>query len=236
MSILARRLLLFILVLALAAAVHFSGLSRYVTLASLKEHRDLIEQLVARHYWLSVLMYLFVYNLTALALPGALVLTVAGGVLFHTVPGALYSGIGATTGGVMAFVLARYILGDWLQVKYAAQLGQFNAELERYGHLYVITARLVPIFPFLLVSYVCGLTRLSLRTFTWATAAGIFPACLVYTFTGSQIGALASLDDLLSPRPLLSLLLLTFLATLPMLWKKHRARRQTVAPAERATS
>jgi len=207
------------------AAVHLSGLSRYVTLESLKEHRGLIEQTVARHYVLSVLLYILLYILTALALPGALVLTVAGGVLFHTLPGAVYSSMGAIIGGLFAFVMARYIMGDWLQTKYAVQLNQFNTELERHGHLYVMTARLIPILPFLMVSYVCGLTNLTLRTFTWATAAGIFPACLVYTFAGSQIGSISSLDDLFTPRLLVSALLLAFLALLPMVWKKLGARK-----------
>jgi uncharacterized membrane protein YdjX (TVP38/TMEM64 family) len=223
-----KRLLLLLLLIGMVAAVHLSGLSRYVTLESLTEHRDLIEQAVARHYVLSVLLYMLLYILTALALPGALVLTVAGGVLFHTVPGAIYSSTGAIMGGVFAFVMARYIMGNWLQTRYAAQLRQFNAELEQHGHLYVMTARLIPIFPFLVVSYVCGLTRLKLTTFTWATAAGIFPACLVYTFAGSQIGSIASLNDLFTPRLLVSLLLLGSLPLLPMLWKKLRARRQAL--------
>ncbi len=221
-----KQLLLLLLLLAIVTAVHLSGLSRYVTLGSLKEHRDLLEQTVARHYVLSVLLYLLLYILTALAVPGALILTVAGGVLFHTLPGAIYAGIGATTGGVLAFVLSRYLLGNWLQARYEVQFRQFNRELKQYGYLYLMTARLIPVFPFFLVNYLCGLTKLPLWTFTWATAAGIFPACLVYTFTGSQIGSITSLNDLLSPQPLFSLLLLALLALLPMLWKRLRAWRQ----------
>lgn len=227
-----KQLLLLLLLMAIMAAVHLSGLSGYVTLESLKEHRSLLEQTVARHYVLSVLFYILFYNLTALAIPGALILTVAGGVLFHTFPGVMYATIGATTGGVLAFLLSRYVLGNWLQARYEAQFRQFNNELKQYGHLYLMTARLIPVFPFFLVNYLCGLTRLSLRTFTWATAAGIFPACLVYTFAGSQIGSISSPTDLVSPRLLLCFILLALLSLLPMMLKKFRGWRKTITRAD----
>jgi uncharacterized membrane protein YdjX (TVP38/TMEM64 family) len=121
------------------------------------------------------------------------------------------------------------MLGNWLQTRYEAQLKQFNCELKQYGHLYLMTARLIPVFPFFLVNYLCGLTGLSLWTFTWATAAGIFPACLVYTFAGSQIGSISSPNDLVSPRLLLSFTLLAFLALLPMISKKLRGWRKATA-------
>jgi uncharacterized membrane protein YdjX (TVP38/TMEM64 family) len=224
-----KQLLLLLLLIAIVTAVHLSGLSGYLTFASLTEHRSLLEQTVARHYAWSVLVYILLYILTALAVPGALILTVAGGVLFHTFPGLMYAAIGATTGGILAFLLSRYMLGNWLQTRYEAQLKQFNCELKQYGHLYLMTARLIPVFPFFLVNYLCGLTGLSLWTFTWATAAGIFPACLVYTFAGSQIGSISSPNDLVSPRLLLSFTLLAFLALLPMISKKLRGWRKATA-------
>ena len=153
-------------------------------------------------------------------------------VLFHTFPGVIYATFGATIGSVLAFLLSRYILGNWLQARYEVQFRQFNRELKQYGYLYLMTARLIPVFPFFLVNYVCGLTRLPLRTFTWATAAGIFPACLVYTFTGSQIGSISSPNDLVSPRLLLSFILLAALALLPMLSKRLRARRKAITTAD----
>jgi uncharacterized membrane protein YdjX (TVP38/TMEM64 family) len=221
-----KQLLLLLLLAAIIAAVHLSGLGGYLTLASLTEHRGLLEQTVARHYLLSVLLYMILYILTALAVPGALILTVAGGVLFHTFPGMMYATIGATTGGVLAFLLSRHILGNRLQARYDAQFRQFNRELKQYGHLYLMAARLIPMFPFFLVSYLCGLTGLSLRTFTWATAAGILPACFVYTFAGSRIGSISSPNDLVTGRLLLSLILPAFLSLLPMILKKLRGRRK----------
>jgi len=218
----AKQLLLLSLLIAVAAAIRLSGLDTYATFESLKEHHTLLEEMVAAHYALSVLIYILLYIVTALAIPAALVLTVAGGLLFHTFPGVIYATIGATTGGLLAFLLSRYLLGTWLQTRYDAQLTQFNRELVRHGYLYVITGRLIPVLPFFLVSYLCGLTRLSLWTFTWSTAAGVFPASLIYTFAGTQIGSVSSLSELVSPRILLSFLLLAFLALLPATWKRLR--------------
>ena len=227
-----KQLLLLILLIAIVTAAHLSGLSRYLTFASLTEHRGLLEQTVAQHYLLSVLLYILLYIVTALAVPGALILTVAGGFLFHTFPGLAYATLGATTGGVLAFLLSRYLLGNWLQARYEAQFRQFNAELKQHSHLYLMTARLIPVFPFFLVNYVCGLTNLSLWTFTWATAAGIFPACLVYTFAGSQVGSITSPNDVVSPRMLLSFSLLAFLSLLPMLSKKLRGWRNAITTTD----
>src|SRR5271157_2716695 len=223
-----KQLLLLFLLIAIVTAVHLSGLSRYFTFASLTEHRSLLEQTVARHYALCVLFYILLYIVTALAVPGALILTVAGGVLFHTFPGVIYAAFGATIGSLLSFLLSRYILGNWLQARYEAQFRQFNRELKQYGYLYLMTARLIPVFPFFLVNYLCGLTRLPLRTFTWATAAGIFPACLVYTFTGSQLGSISSPNDLVSPRLLFSFILLAFLALLPVISKRLSDWRKAI--------
>ena len=220
-----RQLLLLLLLIAFAAAIHFSGLSGYLTFEGLKNHRSVLEQAVATHYLLSVLLYIVLYILTAFAVPGALILTVAGGFLFHTLAGVIYTIIGATIGGLSAFLLSRYLLGNWLQARCKGQLEQFNGELERNGDLYLVTARLIPILPFFLVNYLCGLTRLPVWTFVWATAAGILPASLVYTFAGTQIGNISSLSDLISPRLVISFLFLSFLALFPVTLKKLRGLR-----------
>jgi len=213
----------------MAAAIvvlRFSGLGEYLTLANLKEHRDVLERAVTTHYAVSVLLFILVYISTCLAVPGALVLTIAGGFLFNTFPCVIYVIIGATSGAVLGFLLTRHVFGGWLQSRYEAQLRQFNRELERNASLYLLTVRLIPVFPFFLVNFLCGLTRLPLRTFTWTTVVGVLPAALVYTFAGSQAGAISSLNDLVSPRLLLALLCISLLTLSPLLWKKAKEWKQ----------
>ena len=220
-----KQLLVLLLLVAIGVTIHSSGLRGYLTFEGLKNHRSVLEQAVATHYLLSVLLYIMLYILTAFAVPGALILTVAGGFLFHTFTGVIYTIIGATIGGLSAFLLSRYLLGNWLQAKYSSQLEQFNSQLQRNGDLYLVTARLIPILPFFVVNYLCGLTRMPIWTFVWATAAGIFPASLVYTFAGTQLSNISSLGDLMSSRLVISLLVLSLLALFPVSWQKLKGLR-----------
>ncbi len=221
----AKHILLLLCLTAVVVTVRVSGLAGYVTLETLREHRSLLEQAVAAHYAASVLLYILLYIAVALTIPGALVLTLAGGLLFHTFPGVVYVITGATVGGVLAFLLSRHLLGDRLQTRYEAQFRRFNRELEQNGPSYLLAARLIPVFPFFLVNFLCGLTRLPLKTFVWTTAAGILPASLIYAFAGSQAGAVSSPNDLLSPRMLFALSFLALLILSPLLWKKMKGRR-----------
>jgi uncharacterized membrane protein YdjX (TVP38/TMEM64 family) len=227
-----KRLLVLLVVLAIIVTAYFSGLDSYLKLENFKENRSLLERFVVENYWLSVTMYILAFIITAVALPGALVLTMVGGVLFHTFPGALYATVGATVGGVMGFLLARYMIGEWLQGRYREKLAQFNSEIGHNGFWYLMTARLVPIIPFLGVSYLCGLTSLSFWTFVGATAAGVFPACVAYAFIGNQVGNISFGKNLVSPQLYIAFLLAAFLSLLPVVRNKIKDRKRSRLDAE----
>jgi uncharacterized membrane protein YdjX (TVP38/TMEM64 family) len=213
-------LLLFV---ASAAAFHLSGAIDYLTVESFQEHRSQLEDAVQRHYTPMVLLYMLTYVLTsALAIPVATALSFAGGFLFGTIPGMVYIDVAATVGAVLAFSLSRYVAGNWLQNRYRNQLERFNSEIELNGHLYLLTVRLIPVFPFFLINVLSGLTRIPLRTFTWTTAIGILPAALVYAFTGSQLANISSAGDILSGRMLAVFGLLALLTLSPVIWRKLR--------------
>lgn len=219
-------ILLFFLI-AVIIAIRLSGQAGYFTLENLKAHRAALEQAVHVHYGPAVLCYIALYTAsTALAVPGALILTLAGGLLFHTFPGIIYVNIGATTGAVLAFTFSRYILGTLLQERYSRQLGSFNADLEKNGYLYLLSVRLIPVFPFFLINVLSGLTTIPLLTFALTTALGILPGSLVYTYAGSQIGSLTSAKDVLSGRVLLAFSLLALLAILPVVVKKLQSAKR----------
>ncbi len=221
-----KQIILLLIFVTVIAAIHLSGLSQYLTLDNLRKHKDMLQQVVYGHYALAVMLYVLLYIvITAFAIPGALILTLAGGALFHTFPGVLYVCLSATVGAVLAFLFSRYIVGNWLQAKYAANLGRFNRELAANGHLYLLTVRLIPVFPFFLINFLSGLTTVPLRTFAWTTAIGILPGSLIYAFAGSQLTTIASLEDLASPRILLAFGLLALLTLSPVIWNKVRATR-----------
>jgi uncharacterized membrane protein YdjX (TVP38/TMEM64 family) len=222
-----KQMVLLCLLLTIVVVLEISGANTYLTLENLKRYQYNIEQIVVHHYVLSVLFYISLYIAsTALAIPGGLVLSLAGGLFFHTWPGVIYVNIGATVGAILAFFFARYILGDWVQKRYSMQLQSFNDEFANNGHIYLLSVRLIPVFPFFLINLLSGLTRVRLKTFVWTTSLGILPASLIYTFAGSRVGNVTSPRDILS-RPMLSaLILLAMLVLVPVLWTKLKPRRQ----------
>lgn len=221
------RAALLLLVLSGAAAVWFAGLHEHLTFESLKENRDLLRSHVEASYALSVIAFIVAVVSTAFIIPGAIAITLAGGFLFGVLMGTAYFLAGAILGATLAFISARYVLGNWIQHRYGVHLRTFNREMSRHGHNYLITFRVVPVMPFFLVNYLAGMTRMPLGRFIWTTAVGILPGSVVYTFAGRELGSIESPDDIVSPRLMLALVLLAAFALLPVfnrLLKKARER------------
>ncbi len=190
----AAQIVVLCVLIAFIVAIKVSGAGSYLTIENLRLHKEQLEQFISSHYSFSVLIYLSTYFVVvAFSLPGATVLTLAGGFLFHLFPGVIYVNIGATVGATFAFLLSRYILGNAIQRKYGAQLARFNKELNENGHFYLLSVRFIPAFPFFVINILSGLTNVPLWTYVWTTCIGIMPGSLVYTFAGSQLG-----DDKLS--------------------------------------
>jgi uncharacterized membrane protein YdjX (TVP38/TMEM64 family) len=211
--------------IAIIVSIRLSGADAYLTVENLRTHKELLEQFINTRYALSVFVFIFIYIVSvALSVPGATVLTLAGGFLFHLFPGVVYVITGATLGGTCAFLLSRYILGNAIQKKYGTQLQRFNHELDENGHLYLLSVRFIPAFPFFLINILSGLTEIALVTFVWTTCVGILPGSLVYTFAGSQLGTVNSAKDLFGGRILIAFLLLAALTLVPLVLKKIRAK------------
>jgi len=220
-----KQIILLLLVVALIVIARYTGVGDYLTLENLRRHRETLEQFVQDRYFASVVGYIVIYIMSAaLSVPGAAVLTMAGGFLFGTVLGVLYSNVGASGGAILNFLLARYIAGGWLQRKYTSQLEKFNQELDRNGHLYLLTLRFIPLFPFFLINLCAGLTRIPLWTFAWTTSVGILPGDFAFSFAGSQLNTIRSVEDVFSGRILAAFVLLAAFTISPLLWKKLKAR------------
>jgi uncharacterized membrane protein YdjX (TVP38/TMEM64 family) len=223
-----KRNLLFVLFIAVIVGLRLSPFGTILSFENLKQHRDALLVFVQDRYWLSVASFIATYIVaTALSLPAGLVLTLAGGFLFGALAGVFYVMIGATTGATVAFLLARYVLGKRLQEKYRDALKKFNEEFERNGIHYLLTLRLIPVFPFFLINFLAGLTRVPLQTFVWTTAVGIMPATTVFAFAGRQLGTIAAASDLLTGKTALVFAALGFLAIAPAIYKKVIAKRAT---------
>lgn len=196
------------------------------TFDKLVENKDALKDYVADHYLTAVILFIVVYFLsTTFSLPFALVLSIAGGFLFGSVRGAIYINIGATSGATALFIGSRYLFGDYFQAKYGANIKALNNELEENGKSYLLTLRLIPIFPFFLVNLVVGLSTIPLSTFIWTTAIGIIPGSFVYSYAGNQLSSIQSVEDIVSPSILSALVLLGILALVPTIYGKVQQRK-----------
>jgi len=197
-----------------------------ITFDYLKTHADELKAYVHEHYAPSVLLYLAGYFVfTAFALPGAIVLSLFGGYVFGVAAGLPMAICASTAGASAAFFMSRYFFGDYIQSKYSVQLDYFNKELSANGHLYFLTLRLIPVFPFFLINILAGLTKIPFRTFLWTTAAGMIPAGFVIFFAGSRLSEINSPEDIFSQKMLMVLLLFGVLTLLPVIYNKIRAKK-----------
>lgn len=206
-----KRILLLILFITVVMAIRFSPLSDILTFDNIKQHRDTLTLFVQDHYWLSVVLFIALYILVVgFSLPGAEMLTIPGGFLFGTVIATIYVNIGATAGSALAFLSARYLLGQQLQEKFRDPLEKFNEAVNKNGARYLLTLRLIPLMPFVLINFLSGLTKIPIKTFIWTTSLGIIPGTAVYAFAGRQLGTINQ------PSEILSLKVITAFATLAL--------------------
>jgi len=222
-----RKKLVIILVAAILIALFFYfDLERYLTLESLKANRDALTVYYQENRLATVASFIAIYIVqTALSLPGATVLTLASGAIFGSVMGTIYVNIGATTGAVLAFLAARYLFHDAVQNKLGTRLEKINSELEKAGFNYLLSLRLVPIFPFFLINLASGLTKVPLRAFFLATMIGIIPGSFVYCNAGASLATINSVGGIASPRVLGSFALLGLFSLVPVFYKKIKHRQ-----------
>lgn len=149
-----KKILLLILVIAVVIAVRFSAIGDMLRIENLKRYRQFLLTVVQDHYLLSIATFIALYIIVAaLSIPGAEILTIGGGFLYGVLLTTLYVNIGATIGATLAFLGARYLFGNWLQKKYQRQLSSFNDEMDKNGAHYLLTLRLIPVFPFFFDQY-----------------------------------------------------------------------------------
>lgn len=208
-----------LLAIAVMVMVFFSfDLQQYLTLESLKSQQAAVESYRSQFPVKAVLIYFLMYiTVTGLSLPGATVLTLAGGAVFGLFWGTVIVSFASTLGATLAFLAARFLFRDWIKVRFGARLEAINEGIKRDGPFYLFTLRLVPLFPFFLINLAMGLTALKARTFYWVSQAGMLAGTLVYVNAGTQLAAIDSLGSILSPGLIGSFILL---GLFPLLAKK----------------
>ena len=224
------KLMLGLLVGLAVATFFYFDLGQYLSLDGLKANRDYLLVFTESHYSAAVGLFIVVYCIVVgLSLPGGAIMTLAGGFLFGSVLGTVYVNVGATVGATLAFLVARYLLRDWVEQKFGNRLGAIQEGFAKNAFSYLMTLRLIPLFPFFLVNLVSGLTRVSVTTYVVATSLGIIPGSFVFAYAGRQLGTINSLKEIVSPNVLMAFTLLGLLALLPILYKKFAGRATSAA-------
>ena len=220
--------LLLLLVLALVAGFFASGLHRQLDLDTLKAGmagfaawREASPVLVAALYFAAYVA------VTALSLPGAAVMTLAGGALFGLGWGLLIVSFASTIGATLAFLVSRHLLRDSVHARFGARLRAIDEGIARDGAFYLFSLRLVPAFPFFVINLLMGLTPIRTRTFYWVSQLGMLPGTLVYVNAGTELGAVDSLAGVLSPGLVASFVLLGLFPLLAR-WMVERVQARRV--------
>ncbi|HHZ88609.1 MAG TPA: pyridine nucleotide-disulfide oxidoreductase [Chromatiaceae bacterium] len=203
------RLVLLIAVSGSVALFFWLDLSRFLNLDYLLAQRELIGGYAEANPLTTAGLYFSGYVLVAgLSLPGATIMTLAGGAMFGLWWGVLIISFASTIGATVACLVSRFLLRDFVQSRFGSRLQAINDGFERQGAYYLFTLRLVPLFPFFAVNLLMGLVPIKIRTYAWVSQIGMLPATFVYVNAGTQLGQLTGLSGILAPELLLSFALL----------------------------
>ena len=193
--------ILLLAAIALAVIAFFVlDLARFLSLDYLRQSQASFSALYAESPWQVRGVYFAVYvAVAALSLPGAAILTLAGGGIFGLAWGLLLVSFASSMGATLSFLAARFVLRDSVQAKFGARLADINQGVARDGAMYLFSLRLIPVVPFFVINLLMGLTALRTWTFYWVSQLGMLIGTAVYVNAGTQLASLKSLKDVASP-------------------------------------
>jgi uncharacterized membrane protein YdjX (TVP38/TMEM64 family) len=215
---------------AVIAVAYWYRLDQYLTLDAIRDNRAALLAYVEENRALAVVAFMVVYAAAvAVSLPGAVVLTLAGGFLFGAVLGTALSVVAATIGAAAVFLIARSAFGDVLRLKAGAFVARMADGFQKNAFSYLLFLRLVPVFPFWAVNLVPAFLGMKLVPFVVATGIGIIPGTAVYSAFGAGLGQVfeaggkANITDVFSPPLVAGLIGLGLLSLLPVVLKRWRS-------------
>lgn len=217
-----------LLILLISAISWYFEIYKYFSFEVFKEHQQSLELFIEAQKFLSILIYCGIYILiVSISIPGASFMTITGGLLFGQWIGTSVSVISATIGATILFLSARMASSDLLAKKSGSWVSKMKDGFKENAFTYLLTLRLIPIFPFAVINLAAAIFQISLRTFFFGTLIGIIPGSFVYTSMGVALREVISQPDfssglILNPKVLFALGGLGILALLPVLYKKFK--------------
>ena len=203
------KIALLVFLVAAIAAFFIFDLGAYLTLNNLKARQADLTALVDSRLLLIIGGFFLLYvATTALSLPGAVILTLAAGAVFGLWLGTLIVSFASAIGASLAFLSSRFVLRDWVKARFGKRIAAIDRGIAKEGALYLLTLRLIPAFPFFLINLAIGLTTMRLATFYIVSQIGMLPGTIVFVNAGTQLAAIESTGDILSPTLIGSFVLL----------------------------
>ncbi len=212
-----KRVLLLVFIIAAILTIHFTGSVRYL-------EQDALRSLIQGYGTLAPVIYVVVYTIApALFVPG-LPLTIAGGILFGPFWGVIYAITGATAGACAAFLVSRYIARDWIENKLKGpRWRQLDKGVERQGWKIVAFTRLIPLFPFNLLNYAFGLTKIKFLHYAVTTFIFMLPACIAFIVFSSSL--LDVIRGKISPAFIIGLGLIVLVSLIPLFYRRYKTKK-----------
>ena len=229
-----KRLWIGLAIIAIILAVRFTGVADLLSLDTLARYRGTLTGWVGANPLLSALAYVALYTaVAAFAVPGAVVLTLAGGFLFGAVLGTALTVLGATLGATLLFLLAVRIFGADALRRLGPRAEALARGIQANAWSYLLVLRLVPLFPFFLVNLVPAFAGVRLPVFFVTTLVGIIPGTAVFALSGAGLGRVLdaggtpSVSGILTPEIIAALCGLAALALLAIPLRKRFAAQDS---------
>lgn len=224
------KIIIAVAVVALIAAFFIFDLGQYLSLEFLKSKHQLLVDYASENKLIAISAFFLIYvAVTALSLPGAALLTLAGGAVFGFFTGLIIVSFASTIGATLAFVFSRFMFREAVQKKFSSQLQTINNGIEEEGAFYLFTLRLIPVVPFFVVNLLMGLSTIKTLVFAAVSQLGMLPGTAVFVNAGNQLAQIDTLKDILSPSLIIAFALL---GIFPIVAKKliavYKNRKATV--------
>ncbi len=212
------KLLVVAVIAAMVMAFFAFDIGRYLNLEFFKaQHEALLNVYQSRPLPAALGFFVAYVAVTGLSLPGAAIMTLAGGAIFGLLWGTLIVSFASSIGATLAFLASRFVLRDWVQRHFERQLRPIDEGFDKEGGFYLFTLRLVPAFPFFVVNLLMGLTPIRTWTYYWVSQAGMLAGTIVFVNAGTQLAGIDSLRGILSPALIVSM---SLLGLFPLVAKK----------------
>jgi pyruvate/2-oxoglutarate dehydrogenase complex dihydrolipoamide dehydrogenase (E3) component/uncharacterized membrane protein YdjX (TVP38/TMEM64 family) len=204
-----KRGILLVIIVMLIAAFFVFDIGQYLTLESLKAHQQDLAEYIQSNWVQAFIVYFVIYvTATALSLPGAIILTLGAGALFGLGFGLLLASFASTIGATLAFLVSRFLLRDWVKSTFSERIKAIDKGVEKDGPFYLLSLRLVPIFPFFVINLVMGVTSIKTVTYYLVSQVGMLIGTAVYVNAGTQLAEIEAVSDIASKELILSFVLL----------------------------